>query len=44
MDWNQQLKLDKDYDEGKDLDAKFFIYNVHEKGTKLDAVLKVIFD
>ena len=44
MDWNQPLKLDKDDDEGEDLDTKFLIYNVHEKGTRLDVVLKVIFD
>jgi len=42
VSWNKPLKFDEDDDEGEDLDT--LICNVHEKRTKLDVVLKVIFD
>lgn len=43
MDWNQPLKSDKDDVKKENLDAKFLVCNVKEKGTKLYIVPKMIF-
>lgn len=42
MDWNQPLKINKNYAKEENLNTKFLIYDAYEKGTKFKVVLKMI--